>query len=92
MGYALVMDTETTSIEKPFCYDLGWVVLDMDNGRQVENRHYVIEQAWHNLPLFESAYYKDKREEGSRSRRRLTEKGAETLPLIFCKLNTRAKH
>lgn len=77
MGYALVMDTETTSIDKPFCYDLGWVVLDMDNGRQVENRHYIIEQVWHNLPLFESAYYKDKREKYVsllRSRRAILDK------------------
>ena len=58
MSY-LVFDTETTSLDRPFCYDLGYKIIN--DGAEVVRRHFIIEQVWHNLPLFESAYYKDKR-------------------------------
>lgn len=58
----IVLDTETTSLDKPFCYDLGYVVVDETTFQIVMERHFVIEQIWHNLPLFESAYYKEKRQ------------------------------
>ena len=56
----IVLDTETTDLMKCFCYDCGWIILN-DKGNVLQRRHFVIEQVWHNLPLFESAYYKDKR-------------------------------
>lgn len=56
----LIFDTETTGIGKPFCYDVGYKIID-DNGANIITRHFIIEQIWHNLPLFESAYYKEKR-------------------------------
>lgn len=56
----LVFDTETTSVEKPFAYDLGYVIMNR-NGEILLRKSFVIEQVWHNLPLFESAYYKEKR-------------------------------
>lgn len=56
----LIFDTETTGLDKPFCYDLGYVIIDED-GNVLKQAHYIIEQIWHNLPLFESAYYKEKR-------------------------------
>ena len=59
MSY-LVFDTETTSLDKPFCYDVGYSIFDDDN-ILITRKHYVVEQVWHNLPLFESAYYKEKR-------------------------------
>lgn len=59
--YCIVFDTETTSLNKPFCYDVGYVVLNMDNGEIEKEVHKIVEQNWHNLPLFESAYYKEKR-------------------------------
>ena len=59
--YVLILDTETTSLDKPFCYDLSWVIMDTDNGTIVDLSANVVEQVWHNLPLFESAYYKEKR-------------------------------
>lgn len=59
--FALVLDTETTSLDKPFCYDCSWVIMDMDTGTIIDFSNNVIEQVWHNLPLFESAYYKEKR-------------------------------
>ena len=56
----MVFDTETTGLDKPFCYDVGYIIYN-DNGLELVRRHFVIEQVWHNLPLFESAYYHDKR-------------------------------
>ena len=61
MGYAIVLDTETTGLDKCFCYDISWVVMDKSNGAIVDFKVNVVEQIWHNLPLFESAYYKEKR-------------------------------
>ena len=57
----MIFDTETTGLDKPFCYDVGYTIYDMDNRVSVKEMHYIVEQNWHNLPLFESAYYKDKR-------------------------------
>lgn len=61
MAYCMILDTETTSLDKPFCYDIGYTIFDMDTMMLVKDMHYVVEQTWHNLPLFESAYYKEKR-------------------------------
>ena len=57
----IVFDTETTSLDKPFCYDVGYSVINTETGLTEEEKHFVIEQTWHNLPLFESAYDKEKR-------------------------------
>lgn len=57
----LVFDTETTSLDKPFCYNLGYVIYDTDREMVLLKRDFVVEQVWHNRPLFESAYYADKR-------------------------------
>ena len=62
LSYCIVLDTETTGLDKPFCYDCSWVIMDMDNGELVDCQCNVVEQVWHNLPLFESAYYKEKRQ------------------------------
>ena len=56
----IIFDTETTGLDKPFCYDIGYIVID-DKNQPITQKHFVIEQIWHNLPLFESAYYKEKR-------------------------------
>lgn len=61
MEYALILDTETTSLDKPFCYDMSWCILDKESGELIDMRVNIVEQIWQNLPLFESAYYKDKR-------------------------------
>ena len=57
----LILDTETTSLDKPFCYDISWIILKQETNSIIDMSANVVEQAWHNLPLFESAYYKDKR-------------------------------
>ena len=58
----IVFDTETTSLEKPFCYNVGYVIYDTDNNEKLLSRDYVVEQVWHNPMLFTTAYYADKRE------------------------------
>ena len=60
--YALILDTETTSLDKPFCYDCSWVIMQKADGKLIDFKANVVEQVWHNLPLFESAYYKEKRQ------------------------------
>lgn len=57
----VVFDTETTSLEKPFCYNVGYIIYDETANAVLMKREFIIEQIWHNLPLFASAYYADKR-------------------------------
>lgn len=56
-----IFDTETTSLDKPFCYNVGYTIRDSETRKELVSREFVIEQIWHNLPLFESAYYANKR-------------------------------
>lgn len=56
-----VFDTETTSLEKPYCYNVGYLILDTETRACLVKREFVIEQIWHNLPLFNTAYYANKR-------------------------------
>ena len=55
-----IFDTETISLDKPFCYNIGYVITN-DCGETIVKRSYVVEQIWHNLPLFSTAYYAEKR-------------------------------
>ena len=57
----MIFDTETTSLDKPFCYNIGYQIMSTSNGEVLAARDFVVEQVWHNLPLFSSAYYADKR-------------------------------
>ena len=57
----VVFDTETTSLEKPFCYNVGYIIADL-NGNVFCKKDFVVEQVWHNPMLFTTAYYSDKRE------------------------------
>lgn len=56
-----IFDTETTSLDKPFCYNIGYIIADSETQERIVKREFVVEQVWHNLPLFESAYYANKR-------------------------------
>lgn len=56
----VIFDTETTSLEKPFCYNIGYSIRNEYNDAIIE-RDFVVEQIWHNLPLFSTAYYAEKR-------------------------------
>lgn len=57
-----IFDTETTSIEKPFVYNIGWVIYNTEERKIVYKAEYVAEQIWHNLELFTTAYFADKRD------------------------------
>ena len=55
-----VLDTETIGLEKTFCYNIGMVIYDTETD-ETAKYEWVIEQIWHNKPLFETAYYADKK-------------------------------
>lgn len=57
----MIFDTETTSLNKPFCYNIGYVVYNTDEKEILLKKDFIVEQIWHNIPLFSSAYYADKR-------------------------------
>src|SRR5574344_1651435 len=56
-----VFDTETTSLEKPFCYNIGYLIADSESGETLIKGEFVVEQVWHNTMAFASAYYAEKR-------------------------------
>ncbi len=58
----IIFDTETTDINKCFCYNIGYVIADTETKTILAKREYIVEQVWHNLPLFSTAYYANKRE------------------------------
>jgi hypothetical protein len=58
MSYC-VFDTETTSLDKPFCYNIGYIIYDGE--RVLVRREFITEQIWHNPELFSTAYYAEKR-------------------------------
>ena len=58
----IIIDTETTDLNKCFCYNIGYVIANTENNFILEKKNFVVEQIWHNLPLFTTAYYANKRE------------------------------
>lgn len=58
----MVFDTETTNLEKPFCYNIGYVIYSTDTAEILCKKDYVIEQVWHNPMLFATAYYSSKKQ------------------------------
>ena len=73
----VVFDTETVSLEKPFCYNIGYTIVEVESGKTLVKRDYVVEQVWHNPMLFITAYYADKRDiyvKAMRSRKTVMEK------------------
>lgn len=57
----IVFDTETISVEKRAIYDLAFLVYDTDKKKKLFEANYIIEEIYDNKPLFESAYYANKR-------------------------------
>lgn len=57
----VIFDTETTSVNKPFCYNVGYCIANVETGETLLERDFVVEQIWHNKPLFSTAYYAEKR-------------------------------
>ena len=56
-----VLDTETTDINKTFCYNVGYVLFDTANNEILLAEDFVVKQIWENIPLFSTAYYAEKR-------------------------------
>ena len=46
----IVFDTETISINKPYCYDLGYVVYNTETEQILVKRSFGIEQVGNNKP------------------------------------------
>ena len=59
----VVFDTETTSIEKPFTYNIGYTIYNVESDTILYKGDFIAEQIWHNKELFTTAYYSDKRED-----------------------------
>ena len=58
----VIFDTETTSLDKPFCYNIGYIIINTETSERVLARDFVCEQVWHNPMLFSTAYYANKRD------------------------------
>ena len=57
----LMLDSETTNdIETPLCYDLGFSVVDLDNGKAIEKHSYVVADVFCDKDLMASAFFGDK--------------------------------
>lgn len=60
MKRIIVLDTETCGgMSAPLVYDLGYTIAE--NGAEIKTRSYTIKETFNNKPLFETAYYKEKR-------------------------------
>lgn len=74
----IMLDTETTNeLDCPICYDIGFSVVDLDNGEVVERHSYVVADVFCDKELMATAYFIDKVpqywidiKEGKRSLRR----------------------
>ena len=57
----IMLDTETTNdIECPICYDIGFSVVDLDEGEVIERHSYVVADVFCDKELMSSAYFIDK--------------------------------
>lgn len=64
MSKILVVDTETTSVNKKFCYDIGYVIANIDDEGTftvLEKKNFLVKQVWRNTMLFSTAYYAEKK-------------------------------
>ena len=52
--YKLILDTETTSLDKPFCYDLGYCVLDTEKMLFVEEKIKLRIQIVFRIPILDT--------------------------------------
>lgn len=57
----IVLDTETAnSLEEPITYDIGFAVIDTENGDILEEHSFTIAEVFLDKELMNSAYYKEK--------------------------------
>lgn len=60
MPNMIILDTETISLNKPFIYDIGYIIVN-ENFQVLLKRHFIIKQVYDNKELFATAYYKEKK-------------------------------
>lgn len=59
--YTIVLDTETAnSLDDPFCYDIGWAVVDLSTSEIVKTESYAVAEIFLDKELMNSAYFADK--------------------------------
>lgn len=57
----LILDTETTNdISQPLPYDVGYAITDIETGRTLLTRSFVVAEIFFDKQLMESAYFADK--------------------------------
>ena len=57
----LILDTETISTAKPFCYEIGFIIYNHTEKREIIKEDFIIKKVWENRELFATAYYTEKR-------------------------------
>ena len=57
----IVFDTETIDTKERAIYDLAFLVYDTERKQKLYEINFIIEEVYDNKPLFESAYYANKR-------------------------------
>lgn len=59
--YVIVLDTETANtLEDPLVYDIGFAVINTENGNIVESHSFAVSDFFFDKELMNSAYYKEK--------------------------------
>ena len=56
----IVIDTETINLQKAFIYDIGFIVASGEELKNIEEKSFIIRQAFDNKMLFETSYYSKK--------------------------------
>lgn len=61
MKNVIVLDTETTnSLDDPICYDIGWAVVNLEDGAVVKTESYAVAETFLDKELMQTAYFADK--------------------------------
>lgn len=59
----IVFDTETVSLDKPYCYDLGYTICSVTKENPtptpIKVGSFLIKEVWNNKPLFSLAFFAD---------------------------------
>lgn len=59
--YAIVLDTETTNtLEDPICYDIGWGIINLEDGSCIKTRSYAVAEIFLDKDLMKEAYFAEK--------------------------------
>ena len=61
MKNVIVLDTETTnSLDDPICYDIGWAVINLEDGAIMKTESYAVAEIFLDKELMETAYFAEK--------------------------------